>query len=519
MFSSTQYPCDGTTNKSNIAQGGTKSMKFYYDNDGTINWVKDLRLPIDTGGGQSYDYWNYTAPKYSEASAAVDDAARLSAPNPPFNPDDQNSLGMLRDWSGYRLLKLSYYGDPNNTIVSADKLYVTLMDGSNRVATVTNPDQTYIQMLGWHDWYISLSIGSGSFKAQNASLDLTNIARIYIGIGNKASPVTGGKGAIFFDDIRLYPVSVCIPGTVTGDFNGDCKVDANDLQRMSQIWLGQMPTPTPVINLDASGLTLSPPSLTNWSNTGSAGGSFKDFNTSVIHPQTGYRPTVQMVGGVKAVVFDGNDVMKANIKAPASITGTNPFTVIYKVWNPDIGLAERVFTWAKRGGTVEGRFADVGYGTATTYGAVGHGAVGANDPNYDMGFAGGVPAAATWHTIGVTYPGGPNGVQTLMVDGVVNATKVMTLNIWPDCNMTIGCGYDGNSTAPPSDPNRVITPNTALFFSGALAKLQVYSVAISPKDLTILMGTPIDMKVDNVINFKDLALFAKNWMVGPVLWP
>ncbi len=117
-------PCDGTTNKSNIAQGGTKSMKFYYDNDGTINWVKDLRLPIDTGGGQSYDYWNYTAPKYSEASAAVDDAARLSAPNPPFNPDDQNSLGMLRDWSGYRLLKLSYYGDPNNTIVSADKLYV-----------------------------------------------------------------------------------------------------------------------------------------------------------------------------------------------------------------------------------------------------------------------------------------------------------------------------------------------------------------------------------------------------------
>jgi hypothetical protein len=25
--------------------------------------------------------------------------------------------------------------------------------------------------------------------------------------------------------------------------------------------------------------------------------------------------------------------------------------------------------------------------------------------------------------------------------------------------------------------------------------------------------------VDNVINFKDLALFAKKWMVGPVLWP
>ncbi len=500
-------PCDGTTNKSNIAQGGTKSMKFYYDNDGTINWVKDLRLPIDTGGGQSYDYWNYTAPKYSEASAAVDDAARL-------NLNDQNSLGMLRNWSGYKLLKLSYYGDPNNTVVSTDKLYVTLQDGSNRVATVTNPDQTIIQRLGWHDWYISLSIGSGSFKAQNASLDLTNVARIYIGIGNKASPATGGKGAIFFDDIRLYPVSVCIPGTVAGDFSGDCKVDANDLQRMTEVWLGQMPTPpTPVINLDASGLTLG--TLSTWTNTGSAGGSFKDFNT----PQTGYRPTVQMVEGVRAVVFDGNDIMKANIKAPASITGSNPFTVIYKVWNLDIGVGERVFTWAKRGGTVYGRFADVGYGTAPTYGAVGHGSVGANDPNYDMGFVRGVPAAHTWHTIAVTYPGGPNGVQTVMVDGVVNATKVMTLNIWPDCNMTIGGGYDGNSTAPPSDPNRVITPDDSLFFSGALANLKVYGFAIPPKDLAVLMGTPADMKQDNAINFKDLALFAKNWMVGPVLWP
>ncbi len=501
-------PCDDATNKGNIAQGGLKSMKFYYDNGGSISWVNDLRLPIDIEGGQSYgSSWNYTAPKYSEASTAVDDAA-CSYP-------DQNSLGMLRDWSSYKLLKLSYYGDPNNTltIVATDKLYVTLQDGSNRVATVTNPDQTYIQRLGWHDWYISLSIGSGSFKAQNASLDLTNIARIYIGIGNKASPVTGGKGAIFFDDIRLYPVSVCIPGTVTGDFNGDCKVDANDLQRMTEVWLGQMPTPpTPVINLDASGLALG--TLSTWTNAGSLGGSFKDFNSKI----SGYRPTVQMVEGVKAVVFDGNDIMTATSRAPASITGTNPFTVIYKVWNLDIGVSERVFAWAKRGGTVYGRFADVGYGTAPSYGAVGHGSVGANDPNYDMGFNRGVPAAHTWHTIAVTYPGGPNSVQTVMVDGLVNATKVMTLNIWPDCNMTIGCGYDGNSTAVPPTSN-AITPNSGLFFSGALANLKVYGFAIPPKDLAVLMGTPADMKQDNAINFKDLALFAKNWMVGPVLWP
>jgi hypothetical protein len=84
----------------------------------------------------------------------------------------------------------------------------------------------------------------------------------------------------------------------------------------------------------------------------------------------------------------------------------------------------------------------------------------------------------------------------------------------------VGSSYDGNSTAIPP-LSQVITPTLANFFSGALANLKVYDVAIPPKDLAILMGTPIDMKVDadNRINFKDLALFANNWMVGPVLFP
>jgi hypothetical protein len=508
-------PNDGNTpnwvlyNNRNTTQGGTKSMKFYYDNDGSISWVNDLRLPIDIAGGQSYgSVWNYTTPNYySEASAAVDDAARSY-------PDDQNSLGMLRNWSGYKLLKLSYYGDPNNTVnVATDKLYVGLKDGDGTEVTLYHSDSDpNIKLLGWHDWYIRLK-DFNTPPTGTSAMNLTDVNRIYIGIGTRGNTTTkGGKGAVFFDDIRLYPVSVCIPGTVAGDFNGDCKVDGNDLQRMSQIWLGQVSTQTPVINLDATSLNqaLGSP-VTTWSFTGTNPGSFVDFNT----PQTGYRPKVQMVGGVKAVVFDGNDIMKATINAPASITGTNPFTVIYKVWERDIGLGDRVFAWAKRGGTVYGRFADVGYGTATTYGAVGHGSVGTNDPNYDMGFAGGVPAAATWHTIAVTYPGGPNSIQTLVVDGVVNATKVMTLDIWPSCPMTIGSCYDGNST----DPNVKITADTGNFYTGAMSSLKVYGVAISPKDLAVMTGTPIDMKVDNVINFKDLALFAKKWMVGPVLFP
>jgi hypothetical protein len=245
--------------------------------------------------------------------------------------------------------------------------------------------------------------------------------------------------------------------------------------------------------------------VTSWTNTGSAGGSFKDFNTSL----PGYRPTLQTVDGVKAVVFDGCDVMMADFNAPATITGSHAYTVIYKVWNLNPVVSAEVFSWAKR--LTGGRSASVCYATAPGWGAVAH-----QDAAYDMGYDRGVPAAHTWHTIAVTYAGGPNSVETVVVDGLVNATEVKTLNIWPDCPISVGATYDGNSTIV---ARPMLTP--AYFFTGALANLKVYSVAIPPRDLVMLMGTPIDMKqdADNRINFKDLALFANNWMLGPVLWP
>jgi hypothetical protein len=95
-----------------------------------------------------------------------------------------------------------------------------------------------------------------------------------------------------------------------------------------------------------------------------------------------------------------------------------------------------------------------------------------------------------------------------MVDGVVKATEAKTLNIKPDCAITVGDAYDSNSTVI---AHSKLIPSATLFFSGALANLKVYSVAIPPGDLAILTGTPVDMKKDNVINFKDLALFAKKW--------
>jgi hypothetical protein len=481
---------DDATNTANIALGGTKSMKLYYDNDGTITWLPDLY-------GED-PYYNYTAPKYSEVSAAIDDAARLSSPNPPFDPAAQDSLGIDRDLSGYTLLRVPVYGDPANTLAASEKLYVGLRDGDGTEVTIYNPDPNIIKLLGWQDWYIRLS----NFPAQNANLDLTNIARIYIGIGVRGNNAfNGGRGAVFFDDIQLLLTGVCIPGSFAGDFTGDCTVNAADLQRMTELWLGQMPTmPTPVIQLDASGLAIG--TLSTWSNTGSAGGSFNDFNSLV----PGDNPIVAMVEGKKAVVFDGNDILRATINAPASITGSNPFTIIYNVWNLERGTDEEIFCWAKRG--TYARYAAACYASGTAYAAAAlWGAA-------DVGFDRGSPAAHTWHTIALTYKGDVNQPFYVVTDGQINTNVIRNLNLWPNNPMTVGGAYNGN----PDDVNNP-TITGGYFYSGALAKLEVYNVYVPPGNLAILMGTPIDMKKDSVINFRDIAIFAKNWMLGPVLWP
>jgi hypothetical protein len=493
---------DDNTNKSSVAQGGTKSMKLYYDNDGTITWLPDLY-------GEDSPYYNYTAPKYSEVSAAIDNAARLTSPNPPFDPAAQDSLDIERDWSGYKLLRVSVYGDPNNTLATSERFYVGLRDADGTEVTLYNSDPNTVRMFGWRDWYIPLS----DFTAQNANLDLHTIARIYMGIGIRGNNTTsGGKGAVFVDNMQLLKNSICVPGSVIGDFTADCNVNSADLRRMTELWLAVPPTaPTgtdPNILLDASTLTLGP--LTSWTNAGKDGGKF-DANL----PDLSNRPKVEMVDGRKAVTFDSNDVLIWDHNTPA-VTGTNnhPFTVIYEVWNAEVGADEELFCWAPRNTTA--RYAAVGFGTDPTWGAAQHW-----DAGYDMGFDRGVPSAHAWHTIAVTkthYGSDPN-METIVVDGQINAREAKTLNTWSNVPVMVGAPFTPRTGLPRKAWNRGYAPYYAAHYNGSVSKIEFFGYAMTPAQLAMRMGSPVDMNKDNIITFKDLAIFAKNWMLGPVLFP
>ena len=77
-------------------------------------------------------------------------------------------------------------------------MYMALanIDGTSAKVYHDDPDVALIEE--WTEWRIDLQ----AFVDQG--VDLTNIDTISIGFGNRNNPVAGGRGEVWFDDIRLY---------------------------------------------------------------------------------------------------------------------------------------------------------------------------------------------------------------------------------------------------------------------------------------------------------------------------
>jgi len=125
------------------------------------------------GGGQSMPlaYDNTTAGK-SEATLTLTSNRNWT----------QEDVGVLSLW---------FQGDPAN---AAEPMYIVL----NGSAVVTNDNANATQIDTWTEWRIDLQL----FADQG--VNLTNVNTITIGFGNRANPVAGVAGMMFFDDIRLY---------------------------------------------------------------------------------------------------------------------------------------------------------------------------------------------------------------------------------------------------------------------------------------------------------------------------
>jgi hypothetical protein len=101
-----------------------------------------------------------------------------------------------RDWTvkGVDTLAIWYIGDSAN---AAEPMYVVL----NGSALVTNDIPDAAQATAWTEWNIDLQAFAGQ------GVNLSNITSITLGLGNRANPVAGGSGMMYFDDIRLHPTA------------------------------------------------------------------------------------------------------------------------------------------------------------------------------------------------------------------------------------------------------------------------------------------------------------------------
>ncbi|MFC1633805.1 LamG-like jellyroll fold domain-containing protein [Planctomycetota bacterium] len=114
------------------------------------------------------------------------------------NSEASLSLTTPRDWTqaGVSELSLWFRG---GSINAAEPLYAAVSNSAGDPAVVAYDDASAAQISRWTQWVIPLQ----AFADQG--INLSNVAKIAIGLGSKAGMAApGGSGTMYIDDIRLY---------------------------------------------------------------------------------------------------------------------------------------------------------------------------------------------------------------------------------------------------------------------------------------------------------------------------
>ncbi len=93
--------------------------------------------------------------------------------------------GVTGQWQGAVIDSPQYNGKAN--------LYVTVEDSAGKSATASDP--ALANTAAWTEWKIPLSSLTG--------VNLAKVKKLYLGVGDRASPAAGGSGRIYIDEIRV----------------------------------------------------------------------------------------------------------------------------------------------------------------------------------------------------------------------------------------------------------------------------------------------------------------------------
>jgi hypothetical protein len=233
--------------------------------------------------------------------------------------------------------------------------------------------------------------------------------------------------------------------------------------------------------------------LQTWTNAGTLGGEF-------INPSAAY-PMVERVQGVKAVSFNST-WLKSDFLTTEDFTGSSDWSLETWVFEPSVNFEEQVVTWSNRG--EENQNAAFIYGTAPSWGAFGGWGAG------DIGFLNATPPAqGKWHLVTITYPGGANSLLKVYVNGELNNSKSMSLNIHgPGDNQAMPIILGGSTG---NDALGLDAVASGWWFSGSLAAVrfhggeltadQVYNNYLFEKSDYTFPGLVLDSPVLPSLNF------------------
>lgn len=304
----------------------------------------------------------------------------------------------------------------------------------------------------WHHIALIFSGGGGIFRvyvdgSPDSSLDVTDHEAAL----QSGYPITLGAMRWSNNSQEWFdPFSGSVASVQTYD------------HELSSADIADLNGPALLVDLDASRLRFGPLDL--WANRGQLGGSFSS---------QGARPSVEIVGGHRAVTFDGGG-MRSDFVAPTSLGGTHPFTIAVWAYNPQIAANEAIVNWCDRATSDEdGQYSTLGWGTNASEGTAYFGA------GEDLAYRH-VPSPGAWHHIAVTYSGTASGALKVYVDGQRDNTQTVTAPNFQTQHsrpFTLGAlQWSGHS------------PEWLHPFTGSLASVKVYNYALNQEAIAELAG-------------------------------
>ena len=170
--------------------------------------IDDFESYTENEGSRVYDIWvdgwtnetgsvvGYLDAPFVETS--IVNSGKQSMPleynnaDAPFYSEASRTWSAGRDWAagGADSCRLVFRGNETN---DAETLYVAIEDRSGQVAVVAHADPQAVTMAQWQEWVIPLSEFGG--------VDLAHVETLYLGLGNRDNPTSGGTGTVFIDDI------------------------------------------------------------------------------------------------------------------------------------------------------------------------------------------------------------------------------------------------------------------------------------------------------------------------------